>query len=73
MAISVKRGGGAYLGHRLGHCLGQSKISTVLHASLMPFLNAYHPHVKIVFVCHYSDNSFVYSSVVKIDQLITSN
>ena len=40
---------GACLGHHLGHvfgmsgdhlkaCLGQSKISAVLHASLMPFL-----------------------------------
>ena len=33
---------GACLGHHLGHhfkaCLGQSNISAVLHASLMPFL-----------------------------------
>ena len=28
---------GAYLGHHLKACLGQSKISAVLHASLMPF------------------------------------
>ena len=29
---------GAYLGHHFKACLGQSNISAVLHASLMPFL-----------------------------------